>query len=202
MRILPMRALLALIALGFTGTVAAQIAPDDPALESFLALAADSAAALTRGFDALDPSMREMLVPMLSGWIAASRDAAVAEGVEPIPPGIRAALSGHLPDEVLDAVRWRVDDGALSVQQSLFRLGYTPAVTLDYVIVFASHQDALENPALWAHELFHVTQYRDWGVDGFAARYIEDYAAVEHDAAEFRWRWMKATGRVPVPATP
>jgi hypothetical protein len=42
-------------------------------------------------------------------------------------------------------------------------------------------------------------QYRDWGVDGFAARYLADYEAVEHDAAEFRWQWMRATGRVPTP---
>ncbi|HEY5566611.1 MAG TPA: DUF4157 domain-containing protein [Gammaproteobacteria bacterium] len=137
--------------------------------------------------------------PVLSLWIASSRDAALARGVDVIPPDIRAALAGFVPDDILDRVRWRVDDSALSVQQSLFRLGYTPAMTLDYVIVFATSADALTDAALWAHELFHVRQYRDWGVDGFAARYLEDYAAVEHDAAEFRWQWMKATGRVPAP---
>jgi hypothetical protein len=137
--------------------------------------------------------------PVLSLWIVSSRDAALARGVEEIPSDIREALTGFVPDDILDRVRWRVDDSALSVQQSLFRLGYTPAVTLDYVIIFATSADALTDPALWAHELFHVRQYQDWGVDGFAARYVEDYAAVEHDAAEFRWQWMKATGRIPAP---
>jgi hypothetical protein len=153
---------------------------------------------------ASQPSETQALVeawsaPVLELWIASSRDAALARGVEKIPSDIRAAVNGFVADDILDRVRWRVDDSVLSVQQSLFRLGYTPAVTLDYVIIFATAADALTDPALWAHELFHVRQYRDWGVDGFAARYIEDYAAVEHDAAEFRWQWMKATGRVPAP---
>jgi len=64
--------------------------------------------------------------------------------------------------------------------------------------VFATREAAL-TPALWAHEIVHVEQYRDWGVAGFVARYLDDYEAVEHDAAEFRWQWMKATGRVPAP---
>ena len=96
-----MRAPLALFALGFTGTVAAQIAPEDSALDSLFAVAGDGAAALTRGFEALDPAMREVLVPMLGSWIAASRDAAIAEGVEPLPPNIRAALAvrcGDIPN--------------------------------------------------------------------------------------------------------
>jgi hypothetical protein len=146
---------------------------------------------------ALDPAVRQMLAPVLSGWITGTRDAAIAQGVEAIPDEIRAALAGYVADEILDRVRWRVDNGLLSVQQGLFRFGYTPAMTLDYVILFVDEHDARDDPKLWAHELFHVMQYRDWGVAGFAERYLDDHAAVERDAAEFRWQFMRATGRVP-----
>jgi hypothetical protein len=140
----------------------------------------------------------ELLAPALGEWIVIERDAALERGVEPIPPEVREALTGYVAEDVLDIARWRVDDTASSGYPTLFRLGATPAVTLDYVVVFASAEDAAD-ATLWAHELYHVGQYRDWGIDGFAERYLADYEAVEHDAWEFRWQWMKATGRVPPP---
>jgi Domain of unknown function (DUF4157) len=175
-----------------------------------LALAAAAALALGVGLvpapaaaqtaAALDPSLQRVVAPVLRDWIVTSRDAARAQGVREIPAEIRAALTGYVPAAVLDRVRWRVDtSGYLSVQQSLFRLGATPAFTLDDVVIFAAEGAALEDPALWAHELYHVMQYRDWGVDGFVDRYLADYEAVEHDAAEYRWEWMKRTGRIPKP---
>jgi hypothetical protein len=140
----------------------------------------------------------ELLAPALSQWIVIERDAALARGVEPILPEVREVLVGYVADDILDLARWRVDDSAVSMYPAFFRLGGTPAVTLDYVVIFDSAEHAAD-PSLWAHELYHVGQYRDWGIDGFAERYLADYEAVEHDAAEFRWRWMKATGRVPPP---
>jgi hypothetical protein len=77
-----------------------------------------------------------------------------------------------------------------------------PAVTLDDVIVFQERSAALEDPKLWAHELKHVMQFAEWGVDGFALRYLNDYEAVEHEAAEFRWQFMKERGLIPEPAAP
>lgn len=146
----------------------------------------------------LAPSVQRLVAPVLRDWIVTSRDAALAQGVREIPAAIRTVVAGYVPAAVLDRVRWRVDtSGYLSVQQSLFRLGATPAFTLDDVVIFAAERDALEDPALWVHELYHVMQYRDWGVDGFVERYLADYEAVEHDAAEYRWEWMKRTGRVP-----
>jgi len=158
---------------------------------------ADVTATAVPDWSGLDPAMRQLVTPALSTWIASTRDAALVQGVAIIPPEIRAALEGHVPGEILDRVRWRVDDGLLSLQQGLFRFGYTPAMTLDHVILFADESDALSDPKLWAHELFHVMQYRDWGVAGFAERYVEDYAGVEREAAEFRWQFMRATGRIP-----
>ena len=140
----------------------------------------------------------ELLAPALSEWILAERNAALERGVAPIPPEVRRALTGFVAEELLDVVRWRVDADPSSVYPALLGMGGTRAVTLDYVVIFAAADHALD-PTLWAHEIYHVGQYRDWGIDGFAERYVEDYKAVEHDAWEFRWQWMKATGRVPVP---
>jgi hypothetical protein len=145
--------------------------------------------------------MAQALTPVLTAWIEQSRDAAIAQGVEPIPDAMRAALEGYVPDEVLDRVRWRNGgSGEASLQQQLFRFEYSPAVTLDHVVVFEDRDAALNDPKLWAHELMHVMQYGEWGVPGFASRYLTNYAAVEREAVEYRWQYMKLKGLVPVPA--
>lgn len=151
-----------------------------------------------------ESALGQSLAILLGDWIARSRDSALAQGVRPIPSDVRAALTGYVPEEVLDRVRWRVGGGGelLSLQENLFRFGYAPAVTLDYVVIFQDERIALEDPKLWAHELKHVMQYAEWGVAQFAARYVRDYEAVEREAAEYRWEWMTLTGRVPpVPAS-
>jgi hypothetical protein len=150
------------------------------------------------GFSVATFAQTEFLAPALGQWIVAERDAAVERGVEPIPSDVREVLAGYVAEEILDVARFRVDDTEVSMYPAFFRLGGTPAVTLDYVVIWESAEQAAD-PSLWAHELYHVGQYRDWGIEGFAERYLADYEAVEHDAAEFRWQWMKATGRVPPP---
>lgn len=132
----------------------------------------------------------------LAALIKELRDDAVARGVNAAPAEIHAALSGYVPSDVLASVRWRIDSSGSLAGMSLFRGGAIRAVTLDNVIVFANADEAA-NLKLWAHEIYHVMQYREWGVDGFAVRYLEDRRTIEHEAREFRWRWMKATSRVP-----
>jgi len=157
-----------------------------------------TAALVAVGVSTVSFAQTELLAPALSEWILAERNAAVERGVAPIPPEVREALTGFVADELLDSVRWRVDGHAMSLYPVFFTMGATPAVTLDYVVIFAAAEHAAD-PTLWAHEIYHVGQYRDWGIDGFADRYLRDREAVEHDAAEFRWQWMKATGRTPIP---
>jgi hypothetical protein len=144
----------------------------------------------------------ESLAPLLASWIASERDAAKAEGVEPVPKAIRSELEGYVPGPILDRARWREGASQISMPQNLIRFGHVPAVTLDDVIVFQDRRAALEDPKLWVHELKHVMQFAEWGVDGFALRYLKDYEAVEHEAAEFRWQFMKERGLVPEPAAP
>ena len=78
------------------------------------------------------------------------------------------------------------------------------AVTLDYVVVFQEQREALEDPKLWAHELKHVMQFAEWGIGGFATRYLTDHDAIEADAWEYRWQFMKHAGLIPevAPASP
>jgi hypothetical protein len=145
----------------------------------------------------LSPFVIESLAPVLGGWIAAERDAAKANGVEPIPAAIRDALRGYVPADILARVRWRVGASELSMPQNVLRFGHVPAMTLDDVIVFQDQRAALDDPKLWAHELKHVMQFAEWGVQGFATRYLTDYEAVESEAAEFRWQFMKQAGLIP-----
>lgn len=143
------------------------------------------------------------LSPMLARWIESSRDAALAQGVEKIPESIRASLSGYVPDKTLAHVRWRAGGGSdFSLQQNAFLLKDAQAVTLDYVVVFADENEARNDPKLWAHELRHVMQFEEWGVDGFAARYLTDSATIEDVASEYRWQFMKLRGLIPAPSLP
>ena len=144
----------------------------------------------------------EALAPLLASWIASERDAAKGQGVEPIPPAIRASLEGYVPKRILDRVRWREGASELSMPQNMIRFGDATAVTLDDVIVFRKGATALEDPRFWAHELKHVMQFEEWGVEGFAARYLSDYHAVENEAQEFRWQFMKQAGLIPAVAAP
>jgi hypothetical protein len=150
----------------------------------------------------LSPLVVDYLAPLLASLIAAERDAAKAEGVETIPEPIRAALEGYVPEETLDRVRWRQGGTELSLPQNVIRFGEVPAMVVDDVIVFEDAKVALEDPKLWAHELKHVMQFAEWGVDGFAVRYLRDYEAVEAEAAEFRWQFMKQAGLIPPVPSP
>ena len=164
----------------------------------FAATGAADEPARVESQSSLGPLVADAIAPLMAEWIVASRDAAVAAGVEPIPHQVRVALQGYVPDAVLDLVRWRESGGdAFTLQQSAIHFGDVPAMTLDHVIVFKSRDDALADPKLWAHEIKHVMQFAEWGVRGFATRYLEDYEAVEFEAAEFRWQFMKQAGLIP-----
>jgi hypothetical protein len=110
-----------------------------------------------------------------------SRDAARVNA-QPIPDHIRAGLKTFFPDEMLDEVRYTVGDTTpAGLAGFAMRNGNAVAVTLVDTIVFKDEKD-VKNLALWAHELHHVEQYREWGVAGFASRYAFGWETVEADA--------------------
>lgn len=191
-----MRSIRAYLLIGFAvavagGLPAQEVSPPRHAKD----IETGAANAFGRGSDALTAGARILVAPVVAAGITSLRDSAIARGVEPVPSSIRDALLGYVPLDVLDDVRWRIDD-SLSAQHTMFVLSDTPAMTLGHVVVFARAADA-GDATLWAHELFHAMQFQRWGIEGFVERYLADYGAVEFEAAEFRWQWMKATGRTP-----
>ncbi|WP_443212974.1 eCIS core domain-containing protein [Rhodobacter sp. NSM] len=128
----------------------------------------------------------QQAVAMLATAIEESRRQALSEGTAAIPEAVRLRLEGQVPAIDLEMVRWRVGGGGeFSLQRNAILHGNASAITLGEVVVFADEGEALANVPLWAHELRHVGQYRDWGVVEFARRYLRDYRAVEADAVAF-----------------
>lgn len=140
----------------------------------------------------VQPIAVEATAPILKNLILYSRNDALSAGTMPLPPAIFWEFQGFYSPAVLSA-RWRVGQGnELSLQANSFRFGDRSAIALDTVLVFRSASDTY-SLWLWAHELAHIEQYRAWGIDDFAKRYIRDEAGVEaaanQRADEFlRWR--------------
>jgi hypothetical protein len=112
-----------------------------------------------------------------------SRDAARAES-RPMPPEIRQALAPFYPAGMLDKVRFAVGDYSPDgLAGFAIRHGRAAAVTLVDTVVFKDER-YVNNIALWAHELHHVEQYAEWGVDGFASRYAFGWRSVEQAATD------------------
>ncbi|MFK9099172.1 DUF4157 domain-containing protein [Pseudomonas guariconensis] len=134
---------------------------------------------------------------MASGSLAfalrQARDEATANGTEPIPLHIRAQLEPWYDFAVLDAARYRVgDEQQVSAANALLQNPDVNAVTLVDTIIFRHAQDAEDNVALWAHELKHVQQYQELGVEEFARRYTRNYEDLEGPAYKVEAEVAKA----------
>lgn len=175
--------------------LAQEESPRDTAITSLGATGEEFAALIEQGAGVLDAEMHLTLTSALVVSLETLRDEAIARGVEPMPSEFLEAFGGYLPNDVLTSVRWRVEPDSVVFGANVFSSGMR-AVALDNVILFVSAEEAA-NVKLWAHELYHVLQYRQWGTDGFIERYLADRGGVEREAWEFRWQWMKATGRTP-----
>jgi hypothetical protein len=137
----------------------------------------------SRAQDTVPPALRGVAAQLLARLIETARSQAIADGVQPVPVGVRRALLGYFPDGLLGKVRYaagRSDDNALP--SLAFGYGDTAAMTLGDVVVFKNPLKAQTDLKLWAHELTHVLQYQRWGTDGFAERYVRDSKAVEQEA--------------------
>lgn len=113
-------------------------------------------------------------------WINVSRAAALAAGVSPMPPEVRAQLAHLYPASLLDKVRYKTGSGFLGTLQWFRDEMGGGAITLDDVIVFFD-QSREKDKKLWAHELEHVRQYDQLGVDGFAQAYVDQTCILPGD---------------------
>ena len=150
---------------------------------------------------ALYDNVNQVAASGLQNWIVQARNTAATGDIQPIPLNIRVQLEPYYDMQVLESVRYKIgDDTELNAANAVLQNPDVNAVTLIDIIVFRNPDDALNNVALWAHELKHVQQYQQWGVAGFAARYTRDYNAVEAPGYEMQRRVasaLKATAAQP-----
>jgi hypothetical protein len=125
----------------------------------------------------------QVAAPALALWLTQARAEAASAEIQPIPPHIREQLLRWYDPSVLDAAHYKVsDNGQFSAATSMLQNPDVGAVTLIDIILFRDAQTAEQDIALWAHELKHVQQFQEWGVEGFAQRYTQDFNAVEAPA--------------------
>ncbi|MGE8484903.1 MAG: eCIS core domain-containing protein [Pseudomonas sp.] len=125
----------------------------------------------------------QVAAPALALWLTQARAEAASAEIQPIPPHIREQLLRWYDPGVLDAAHYKVsDNGQFSAATTMLQNPDVGAVTLIDIILFRDAQTAEQDIALWAHELKHVQQFQEWGVEGFAQRYTQDFNAVEAPA--------------------
>lgn len=116
--------------------------------------------------------------------ILASRASALSTGTEPVPPAIREQLEDYFPQDVLGDVRWAFPNSYLDLGSLVaWYKAEGGAVTLQDTIVFASRA-GLESEYLWAHELTHVLQYEELGLEDFARIYATNPELLEKQARD------------------
>lgn len=144
----------------------------------------------------------DTLGDILEKWIISSRDAALADSM-PIPPLIRQALAGYIENDIMNMARFKIgDSGVTNLAGLSVRYGDANAVTLIDVIVFRNADSANNDAALWAHELTHVKQYRDFGVHDFAVRYVRNYHEIEDPAYSVQFQFAAWRASHPVEPPP
>jgi len=121
----------------------------------------------------------------------------------PIPPLIRQALAGYIENDIMNMARFKIgDSGVTNLAGLSVRYGDANAVTLIDVIVFRNADSANNDAALWAHELTHVKQYRDFGVHDFAVRYVRNYHEIEDPAYSVQFQFAAWRASHPVEPPP
>jgi hypothetical protein len=135
--------------------------------------------------------LKNFLNPAGTLLAIAIRDArdSVRPGAKKIPPNVRAALKSYFPKSILDRVRWDMRSQAgFGLDSLVLKVGDADAITLDDTIVFrmgGRESTDIVNLELWAHELSHVIQYQNMGVEGFANVYSVNWSGLENQAE--RW---------------
>lgn len=107
---------------------------------------------------------------------------------QPIPQNIRSILAPYFPSRILDIAKYTTTGrSGVSIATGVMEAnGHVAAMTVDNIIVFRDDGET-RNWSTWAHELVHVSQYQNMGIDGFAAMYAGWGAqTIENDA--YSWQ--------------
>lgn len=131
------------------------------------------------------------LAPILASSIRFSRGQALNRGTQHIPGEIKQKLTPYFPANILNNTTWTTANG-ISIDGALKNwFNLEGAVTLDDVVAFSDAQLA-NDVALWAHELTHVLQYSQMGVETFAFQYSYDWNSLESQARDNSSRIMSS----------
>jgi hypothetical protein len=105
-----------------------------------------------------------------------------------MPDYIRQQLAPFFPPVILDGALWTTSaESGVNVASALEQAnGAIGAITANRIIIFRGPSEA-QNPIIWAHELVHVTQYRNMGVEGFAAMYA-GWGAQQIEGDAYAWQ--------------
>lgn len=126
-------------------------------------------------------------------------EAQASNGARPMPAALYQQLQGFYAPDFLQSVRYNTFDSArISLDSAVMMLNNdVAAITLNNVIVFRNEYDA-QNPVTWAHELTHVLQYRNMGIDTFANVYTMHAWILENQAIDMQNRvahWLMNGGQ-------
>lgn len=143
---------------------------------------ANSAANVLRGQNPL-----QIVAAPLAGAIRAARNKH-HPGSSALPDDVRNGLAKIFPDQVLSRARYTVGRVDITLPNFIGRghkfMGDDYAVVVDDVIVFNTPPPSFsDDPFWWAHEIRHVAQYAELGVERFSWDYVRDLGgSIEGDA--------------------
>lgn len=133
---------------------------------------------------------------MLAAALEASVQALESDS-KPLPSMVRKSMAPYFPADLLKAARYRTKAYGITLPEAVngfqaFMGQHSFAVTTGHIIHFSAEPGTDDTGThWWAHELAHVQQFADWGIDGFAKRYVNDYHSVE-DSAEAKAKEVSA----------
>ncbi len=145
------------------------------------------AAATADGFVGIfngDNPLEVLAIPLTAAISAAATE--FRKTAKPIPASVARAMARHFPEKILKKARYAVGKVGINLPEVIngareFFGNHGHAVTVGNVIVF-SRPPSERDFRWWAHELYHVQQYADWGIKKFAWKYIVNWSAVEAEA--------------------
>jgi hypothetical protein len=126
---------------------------------------------------------------LLASYLTAAHSV-LAPLAQPVPNSIKKLLKEFYPAEILDNAKYIVSKFGLILPEAIngtqaFMGNHTFAVTVDDVVVFSIEPDNSDNAIhWWAHEIQHVVQCAQLGIDRFSENYIHDYNGMESNAEE------------------
>ena len=125
----------------------------------------------------------------LAAALRAARNSHLAAS-KPLPEDVKRALRGHFPEATLNKTRYAIGKVEITLPNligEVIKYGERHAVTVGDIIVFNVEPGSFEDtPTWWAHEVAHVQQYTDLGVESFAYKYMRDLGkSLEREAEEY-----------------